>query len=565
MRVAALETLRIFWPPGDSADPSGPWKPWVVRATEISAPAGRTAQPAGVTRPLRAASALAGSTASASRRKTATRRITTFDAVGRTEATRPLSSRRMATRLRFLPALGTIVGVAVLLRIVYEPWFLNYDARYALVWARDLADGLTPDYTGPFAPTPHPLETAVSLVAVPFGSGGDAIMSWAILLAFGLLVWLAYRLGAELFSVPVGVVTALVVLSRPALERDALLGYQDTAFAVVIVWAVLLEARQSRRGVPVLLLLAVGGLMRPEAWALAGLYTLYLWRGSTNRERAMYAGLTALAPVLWALADWAVTGDALHSLHGTADLAETVDRRRDPLTGPYWAAKYLGYTLREPMVIGIPIGLAFAWHHARARAWLPFAAAVAMLVVFLLSPFFGLPLIGRYVRTPAVLLAVFYGLAVFGWKMLPEGSRERRFWAIAAGVAVLASVAYLPWHGKQLSGLDNRLVFQGSYYRDLRVGGRGARRARRVRRAAGRSPRPTTARSPTCAGGSRATRAPSPRPPEARDARIILLPRRTRQMRRFYRSQFPRVAAPAGFVPIYRNGSWRVLADPACA
>ena len=50
---------------------------------------------------------------------------------------------------------------------------------------------------------------------------------------------------------------------------------------------------------------------------------------------------------------------------------------------------------------------------------LPFAAAVAMLVVFLISPIFGLPLIGRYVRTPAVLLSVFYGLAVFGWQMLP--------------------------------------------------------------------------------------------------------------------------------------------------
>ena len=481
MRVAALETLRIFWPPGESADPSGPWKPWVVRATEISAPAGRTAQPAGVTRPLRAASALAGSAASASRRKTATRRITTFDAVGRTEATRPLSSRRMATRLRFLPALGTIVGVAVLLRILYEPWFLNYDARYALVWARDLADGLTPDYTGPFAPTPHPLETAVSLVAVPFGTGGDAIMSWAILLAFGLLVWLAYRLGAELFSVPVGVVTALVVLSRPALERDALLGYQDTAFAVVIVWAVLLEARQSRRGVPVLLLLAVGGLMRPEAWALAGLYTLYLWRGSTNRERAVYAGLTALAPVLWALADWAVTGDALHSLHGTADLAETVDRRRDPLTGPYWAAKYLGYTLREPMVIGIPIGLAFAWHHARARAWLPFAAAVAMLVVFLLSPFFGLPLIGRYVRTPAVLLAVFYGLAVFGWKMLAGGEsrapllgdrRRGRRAGVGRLPALARQAAQRPRQPARVPGL---LLPRPA------LGGRGARGARRGR------------------------------------------------------------------------------------
>ena len=37
--------------------------------------------------------------------------------------------------LRFLPALGTALGVAALLKLVYGPWFLNYDARYALVWA----------------------------------------------------------------------------------------------------------------------------------------------------------------------------------------------------------------------------------------------------------------------------------------------------------------------------------------------------------------------------------------------------------------------------------------------
>ena len=98
-------------------------------------------------------------------------------------------------------------------------------------------------------------------------------------------MWLAYLLGAELFSPAVGVVTALVVLTRPALERDALVGYQDTAFAVLIVWAVLLEARHAKRGVPVLVLLALAGLMRPEGWALGRLYTLDLWRGASERER----------------------------------------------------------------------------------------------------------------------------------------------------------------------------------------------------------------------------------------------------------------------------------------
>ena len=69
------------------------------------------------------------------------------------------------------------------------------------------------------------------------------------LLAFGALVYLTYRLGAELFNPWVGVVAALVVLTRPAIERDALIGYQDMPFAVLVIGAVLLEARRPRRGV----------------------------------------------------------------------------------------------------------------------------------------------------------------------------------------------------------------------------------------------------------------------------------------------------------------------------
>jgi hypothetical protein len=476
-------------------------------------------------------------------------------------ATMPHSLR---AALHWLPAAATVVGVAALLRLVYHPWFLNYDARYALVWARDIATGLTPDYTGPYAPTPHPLETAVSLVAVPFGAGGDAIMVWLVLLCFGVLVWLAYRLGAELFSPAVGVVAALVVLTRPALERDALLGYQDTPFAVLILWAVLLEARRPKRGAPVLVLLAVAGLMRPEAWALAGLYALYVWRGASTRERVLYAGLTALAPLLWALGDWLVTGDALHSLHGTAALAETVDRRRDPLTGPYWTAKYLGYTLREPLVAGIPIGLVFAFRQRLRGAVLPLVVAAAMLAVFLASPLFGLPLIGRYVRTPAVLLALFYGLAVFGWRMLPAG-RERRRWAVVGVLAAALSVAFLPWHVGMLSSLNDRLDYQGAYYRDLREVGR----APAVRAAVEACGRVATADhrpiphlrwwldgdpgsvAPVTAGS-------------ARGARILLLPRRTRLMRRFYGPVFPTAGRRPGTALVYRNASWRVFAAPAC-
>ena len=52
--------------------------------------------------------------------------------------------------------------------------------------------------------------------------------------------------------------------------------------------------------------------------------------------------------------------------------------------------------------------------------------------------------------------------------------------------------------------------------------------------------------------------------PEARGARVLLLPRRTRAMKRFYTTKFPNVTAPAGFKRVYRNASWRVLAAPEC-
>ena len=153
--------------------------------------------------------------------------------------------------------------------------------------------------------------------------------------------------------------------------------------------------------------------------------------------------------MLWAGSDWLVTGDPLHSLHGTADLAVANDRRRSLTDVPYWTAQYFGYALREPLVLGVPIGLAFAWWHARRAAVLPLAVVAAMVAVFAVGPLFGLPLIRRYIGTPAVLLCLFYGLAVAGWMLLPPG-RARRGWLIVGVFAALFSVAYLPWHVDKL-------------------------------------------------------------------------------------------------------------------
>jgi len=467
---------------------------------------------------------------------------------------------------RFAPAAATAAVVAVLLDLVYRPWFGNYDARYALLWAKDAANGHLPEYTADFAPTPHPLQTAFGLLALPFGDAADDVLVFATLLAFGLLVYLAFALGRELFSPWVGAVAALAVLTRPALERDALLAYQDVPFAALVVGAVLVEARHRRAGTPVLALLAVAGLLRPEAWVLSGVYVLWTWSARTGTaQHAVAIALAAAAPLIWAGTDWIVTGDPLHSLHGTADLAIANDRRRSVSDVPYWTAQYFGYALREPLLAGVAIGLAFAWFQARRQAALPLAVVAVMVAVFAVGPIFGLPLIRRYVATPAVLLCLFYGLAVAGWAMLPRG-RARTGWLAAGVVAVLLSVAYLPWHARLLSTVERRLDRDGVLYGDLQE----AMDAPQVRAAFAACPDLT-------AGDHRPI--PFARfwldgPPgtvstveggASRMGDLLLMPVKGPSTRRIYPpSVFPRVATPAGWRTIYANRSWRVSAAPEC-
>lgn len=459
------------------------------------------------------------------------------------------------------------VAAAVVLYLAYGPTYVNYDAQYALLWARDVVvEGSRPEYEAAFAPTPHPLATAVSALLLVFGDAADVAMLWLALLCFGALGYVTYRLGARLFHPWVGVVAAVVVLTRPAIQRDALLAYQDVPFALLVVGAVLVEARRPRAGVPVLGLLLLAGLLRPEAWVLAGLYWLYLWPAQDGRRRVLTAALVAAAPVLWALTDWLATGDLLHSLNGTSALAEVNERRRTPGEVPRWTAEYFGYALREPLVVGVPIGLAFAWLHARRRAALPLAVVVAMVAVFAVSPFFGLPLIRRYVDTPAVLLTLFYGLAVCGWLLLPRGSRARRGWLVAGVLAAALSAAYLPWHARELAAIEANFDKDGALYADLQV----VAQAAPVREA-------FAACAPLSAGDHRPVPflrywlggAPGSVTTPERGAeplgRVLLLPRRGFTTNRIYtRREFPRVRPPAGWEPVYANRSWRVWAEPGC-
>ena len=56
-----------------------------------------------------------------------------------------------------------VAAVTAALLLVFPVGFPNYDTIYALVWGRELAHGVSPDYGAALPPTPHPLTDLIGL------------------------------------------------------------------------------------------------------------------------------------------------------------------------------------------------------------------------------------------------------------------------------------------------------------------------------------------------------------------------------------------------------------------
>src|SRR5271167_4736914 len=172
---------------------------------------------------------------------------------------------------------GAVVGYFVF------PTYPTYDSFYALLWGRDLLHLHLPDLRVYRGPTEHPLAIAFGMFCSIFGQGGARLMVFGSIASFVALVAGVYRLGRLCFGPLVGLLAGLLVLSRFFDENLAAQGYLDISYVALIVWAVALEVERPRRGTAVLLTLAAAGLLRPEAWALSGIYWLWCCVGADNR------------------------------------------------------------------------------------------------------------------------------------------------------------------------------------------------------------------------------------------------------------------------------------------
>ena len=261
------------------------------------------------------------------------------------------------------------------------PTYPTYDSFYALLWGRDLLHLHLPDFRVYRAPTEHPLAIAFGMVCSIFGQGGARLMVLGSIASFVAVVAGVYRLGRLCFGPVVGLLAALLVLSRFFVENLAAQGYLDISYVALIVWAIVLEVERPRRGTAVLLTLAAAGLLRPDAWALSALYWLWCsWRAD-NRTRLRYLALAAIAPLVWVGMDTVVTGNPLYSLSSTAHLAQELERTQGL---PNVVASVWTFGVRidkVPVVLGGLIGLPLAIWLAPRRVLTPLAALVALVCV----------------------------------------------------------------------------------------------------------------------------------------------------------------------------------------
>jgi hypothetical protein len=338
------------------------------------------------------------------------------------------------------------------------PTLPNYDTYYHLVWGRELLDGVKPTFEAYQAPTEHPLYLGIATVMAQLGGDdADRLMVLLAVLSHAAFVVGVYALGAAVFCRPVGLLAALLAGSSFALLLYAARAYVDSPFLALVVWAAALEAQRPRRGLAPLGLLALAGLLRPEAWVLAGAYWLWLrdWR---------LLPLAVAAPVAWALVDLWVTGDPLFSLHATSDLADELNRPRGLDEVPKSFFTFLGDTAREPVAVAGAIGMAVALGSARARerpVYVPLALFGAGALTFVATGVAGLSILPRYLTVPAVALCLFAAYAVVqAW--------IRAKWLVVAACAA-AAIPVGVVGADRLDRLRTELRFTRQVHRDLQA------------------------------------------------------------------------------------------------
>jgi len=340
------------------------------------------------------------------------------------------SRRQVAT----LGCAGLLVAGLAWLIVTLSGAQTGYDSSWHLLWANQIEHGQSPSLDVWAAPTEHPLLLAIAMVSAPFGLTGGANTAFLTLTLTALFVLLPvlWKLGREIFGAGLaGGVAWLLMIGSYGLLLQAMRGYLDVWFLLLISSAGLLIA-QRRSPTAGWLPLLLAGLLRPEAWLLAGLAAALGWRGATRGRRALMVLAVLTAPAIWFTLDWSLTGDAFLSLRTAHNLA--VDGGGGALS--VVGAVLLG-GIRGPVTLLGLLGLWLAWPRVpRVSLAIPLALIGAGAAMALLIAVGGLTLLPRYLLLCDLGLSLLAGYALGGWA---NGSPElNRSWRTAGVTCLIA-------------------------------------------------------------------------------------------------------------------------------
>jgi hypothetical protein len=351
------------------------------------------------------------------------------------------------------------------------PAAMGYDAWAWMVWGRELAHLDLATTGGPsFKPLPVIVVAPLSVL------GGIAPAVWlAGMRACAVAsLLLAYRLGTRLAGPAAGAVAAVGLALSADLYRTALLGSAEPALIALTLGAV--DRHLDGRRDWALVLVAVAGLIRPEAWVLLGAYGVYVWLREP-RLRALVAAAVVLPPALWLGLDWAGSGDPLHAsstateategsaAHASVPAFEVVRRAADAVI--------------VPTLVLAAVGLVEAARRRDRRVLAIAALAIAWIVVVAIMAEAGFTGTRRYLAAPAAAICAVSGVGLAWLLSAVRGGRTRVAAACAiAALSLVPAFVRAREEGRTLSVARSQ-ADQLDELRDAvaKVGGRGAVRA----------------------------------------------------------------------------------------
>lgn len=351
------------------------------------------------------------------------------------------------------------------------PAAMGYDAWAWMVWGRELAHLDLATTGGPsFKPLPVIVVAPLSVL------GGIAPAVWlAGMRACAVAsLLLAYRLGTRLAGPAAGAVATVGLALSADLYRTALLGSAEPALIALTLGAV--DRHLDGRRDWALVLVAVAGLIRPEAWVVLGAYGVYVWLREP-RLRTLVAAAVVLPPALWLGLDWAGSGDPLHAsstateategsaAHASVPSLEVVRRAADAVI--------------VPTLVLAAVGLVEAARRRDRRVLAIAGLAIAWIVVVAIMAEAGFTGTRRYLAAPAAAICVVSGVGLAWLLSAVRAGRTRVAAACAiAALSLVPAFVRAREEGRTLSVARSQ-ADQLDELRDAvaKVGGRGAVRA----------------------------------------------------------------------------------------